>query len=122
VVNQLISTDTIKAVDDIQNDYKYGFYTEIESEYAPKGLSEEIVRFISAKKDEPKWLLDWRLKAFKLWENSAAEEPQWANIDFEPIDFQDAYYYAAPKDSENIKSLDDVDPELLRLMRSSEFH
>jgi Fe-S cluster assembly protein SufB len=114
VVNQLISTDTIKAVDDIQNDYKYGFYTEIESEYAPKGLSEEIVRFISAKKDEPKWLLDWRLKAFKLWENSAAEEPQWANIDFEPIDFQDAYYYAAPKDSENIKSLDDVDPELLK--------
>ena len=114
MVNQLISTDTIKAVDDIQNDYKYGFYTEIESEYAPKGLSEEIVRFISAKKDEPKWLLDWRLKAFKLWENSAAEEPQWANIDFEPIDFQDAYYYAAPKDSENIKSLDDVDPELLK--------
>jgi len=114
VANQLISADTVKTVDDIQNVYKYGFHTEIESEYAPKGLNEEIVRFISAKKDEPKWLLDWRLKAFELWLNSEAEEPQWANINFKPIDFQDAYYYAAPKDSESIKSLDDVDPELLR--------
>jgi Fe-S cluster assembly protein SufB len=94
--------------------YKYGFVSDIESEYAPKGLNEEIVRFISAKKNEPDWMLDWRLEAFRRW--LAMTEPTWARVDYPPIDFQDAYYYAAPKsDSDKPKSLDEVDPELLRV-------
>ena len=107
-----VSVETIKTVEAI-GEYKYGFYTDIESELAPKGLNEDTVRFISAKKEEPKWLLDWRLKAFRFWLESTTEEPQWANIHYKPIDFQDAYYYAAPKQGEAPKSLDEVDPELL---------
>ncbi|MBP2231558.1 Fe-S cluster assembly protein SufB [Azospirillum agricola] len=92
--------------------YKYGFTTDIESDVAPKGLNEDIVRFISAKKNEPEWLLEWRLKAFRVWQTM--EEPQWAAVSFPPIDYQDAHYYAAPKMKAGPKSLDEVDPELLK--------
>jgi Fe-S cluster assembly protein SufB len=94
--------------------YKYGFVTDIEAETAPKGLNEDIVRFISAKKDEPEWLLDWRLKAFRRWLALAAEEPKWAKVSYPPIDYQDAYYYSAPKQKDGPKSLDEVDPRLLQ--------
>ncbi|MEE2694013.1 MAG: Fe-S cluster assembly protein SufB [Pseudomonadota bacterium] len=108
------TVETIKSVEEATGgDYKYGFITDIDSEFAPRGLNEEIVRFISQKKDEPKWLLDWRLKAFRLWESSAEREPTWANLKQAPMDFQDAYYYAAPKKGEAPKSLDEVDPDLL---------
>ena len=92
--------------------YKYGFVTDVESDFAPKGLNEDIVRFISAKKEEPEWLLEWRLEAFRLWQEM--EEPSWALVDFPPIDYQDAFYYAAPKRPEDMpQSLDEVDPKLL---------
>ncbi len=108
------AVETIKSVEEATGgDYKYGFVTDIDSELAPKGLNEDIVRFISHKKDEPEWLLDWRLKAFRLWESSVKEEPTWANLKQTPMDFQDAYYYAAPKKGEAPKSLDEVDPDLL---------
>jgi Fe-S cluster assembly protein SufB len=92
--------------------YKYGFTTDIESDMAPKGLSEDIVRFISAKKNEPSWLLEWRLKAWRHW--LTMTEPDWSMLKYPPIDYQDAYYYAAPKQKVQPKSLDEVDPELLR--------
>ena len=92
--------------------YKYGFVTDIESELAPKGLNEDIVRYISAKKNEPQWLLDWRLEAFRRWKTMT--EPTWARVDYPPVDFQDLHYYAAPKKTPGPKSLDEVDPELLR--------
>jgi len=94
-----------------QQRYKYGFVTDIEQERAPKGLNEDIVRFISAKKDEPGWLLDWRLKAYQAW--LAMPEPAWAKVGFPPLDYQDSYYYAAPKKKDGPKSLDEVDPELI---------
>lgn len=102
--------DQVLAIDVDQ--YKYGFVTDIESELAPKGLSEDIVRFISAKKNEPAWMLEWRLDAYRRW--LTMREPEWAKVDYPKIDFQDAYYYAAPKGTEGPKSLDEVDPELLR--------
>ncbi|MSO92868.1 MAG: Fe-S cluster assembly protein SufB [Rhodospirillales bacterium] len=93
--------------------YKYGFVTDIESERAPKGLSEDIVRFISAKKEEPQWLLEWRLKAFRHW--LTMPEPQWSSVRFPALDYQDAYYYSAPKaKGDGPKSLDEIDPELLK--------
>src|SRR5690606_33003808 len=88
-----------------------GFVTDIESEFAPKGLSEDIIRFISAKKNEPDWLLESRLKAYRHW--LQMPEPQWAKVKHPPIDYQDAYYYAAPKTKERPKSLDEVDPKLI---------
>ncbi|MCO5233549.1 MAG: Fe-S cluster assembly protein SufB [Chitinophagales bacterium] len=94
------------------SDYKYGFVTNIEQEFAPKGLSEDIIRFISSKKEEPEWMLEWRLKAYKEWQKM--EEPQWANVHFPKIDFQDIIYYAAPKQKKELNSLDEVDPELLK--------
>ena len=95
------------------HEYKYGFVTEIESDIAPKGLDEEIVRFISAKKHEPEWLTEWRLKALERWRTM--EEPGWARVSYPPIDFQAISYYAAPKsDDDRPKSLAEVDPELLR--------
>ncbi len=107
------STETAGQIEAVtQQKYKYGFVTEIEAETAPKGLNEDIVRFISAKKEEPEWLLDWRLKAYRHW--LEMEEPAWAKVDYAPIDFQDAYYYSAPKSmADGPKSLDEVDPELL---------
>ena len=108
------TVETIKSVEEATGgEYKYGFVTDIDSEFAPKGLNEDIVRFISQKKSEPQWLLEWRLKAFRLWQSSVQEEPKWANLKSAPIDFQDAYYYAAPKKGEAPKSLDEVDPDLL---------
>jgi Fe-S cluster assembly protein SufB len=92
--------------------YKYGFVTDIESETAPKGLSEETIRFISAKKEEPDWLLEWRLRAYRVW--TEMEEPDWAKVFYPPIDYQDAYYYSAPKQKPKRESLDEVDPEILR--------
>ncbi|GAB3458706.1 Fe-S cluster assembly protein SufB [Insolitispirillum peregrinum] len=108
----MVATEsTIQTVKDIER-YKYGFETDIESDRAPKGLSEDIVRFISAKKEEPEWMLEWRLKAYRHW--LTMEEPQWASLHYPPIDYQDSYYYAAPKRREDgPKSLDEVDPELL---------
>ena len=97
-----------------ETDYKYGFVSDIESDFAPKGLDESTVRFISAKKNEPEWLLDWRLKAFRHWQTLGNHEPTWARIHHPKIDFQDIYYYAAPKKKDGPKSLDEVDPELLR--------
>lgn len=107
-----ITEETIKTVEGLGGKYTAGFVTDIESEKAPKGLSEDIVRFISAKKGEPEWLLDWRLKAYRHWQKMP--EPKWAKVDFPPLDYQDAYYYAAPKSaSDGPKSLEDVDPKLL---------
>ncbi|MCF8235150.1 MAG: Fe-S cluster assembly protein SufB [Bacteroidales bacterium] len=93
------------------SDYKYGFTTNIETETAPIGLSEDTVKFISAKKEEPQWMLDWRLKAYRHW--LTMKEPRWAHVKYPKIDYQDIYYYAAPKRKEGPKSLDEVDPELL---------
>lgn len=105
--------ETVARVEEIDVDaYKYGFTTDIESEKAPKGLSEEIVRFISAKKNEPEWLTEWRLEAYRRW--LTMREPNWARVNYPPIDYQDLYYYAAPKSTPGPKSLDEVDPELLR--------
>ena len=94
-----------------KSEYKYGFTTDIETELAPKGLNEDIVRFISKKKDEPEFLLEWRLKAYRYWLEQ--KEPKWPNVKYPPIDFQDAYYYAAPKPQKQLDSLDEVDPKLL---------
>ncbi len=94
----------------VLSEYKYGFVTDIEADEAPKGLNEDTIRFISAKKNEPSWMLEWRLKAFRHWLNM--EEPQWANLDYPPINYQDIIYYSAPKQKINPKSLDEIDPEL----------
>jgi len=92
-------------------EYEYGFYTEIESETFPKGLNEDIVRAISKKKNEPEWMTEWRLEAFKIW--SEMKEPEWANVQYKKPDFQDIAYYSAPKQKPKLNSLDEVDPELL---------
>ncbi|HPG03979.1 MAG TPA: Fe-S cluster assembly protein SufB, partial [Rhodoblastus sp.] len=104
------TVDRVKAID--VDAYKYGFVTDIESEKAPKGLNEDIVRFISAKKNEPEWMTEWRLDAYRRW--LTMDEPTWARVEYPKIDFQDLYYYAAPKSMAGPKSLDEVDPELLR--------
>ncbi|HEX5411305.1 MAG TPA: Fe-S cluster assembly protein SufB [Terriglobia bacterium] len=93
-------------------EYKYGFVTEVEQETVPRGLNEDVIRMISAKKNEPEWLLEWRLKAYRHW--LTMKEPTWANIKYGPIDYQAAYYYAAPKAKTNPKSLDEVDPEIVK--------
>jgi Fe-S cluster assembly protein SufB len=105
--------ETVEQVRSIDVDqYKYGFETDIETEKAPKGLCEDTVRFISAKKEEPAWMLEWRLEAFRRW--LTMDEPTWARVDYPKIDYQNAYYYAAPKAFVAPKSLDEVDPEILR--------
>ena len=105
--------ETIERVREIDVDkYKYGFTTDIETVRAPKGLNEDTVRYISARKNEPEWLLEWRLDAFRRW--LTMTEPTWARVHYPKIDFQDLYYYSAPKSTEGPKSLDEVDPELLR--------
>ncbi len=104
--------ETANELHDLVNrKYEHGFVTDIEMETAPKGLNEDIIRFISAKKGEPDWLLEWRLKAYRLW--LTLDEPKWAKVHYPPIDYQDSYYYAAPKVKEAPKSLDEVDPKLL---------
>ena len=107
-----VDAETVEAVKALSGTYKYGWNTEIEMEYAPKGLSEDIVRLISSKNDEPEWMLDWRLAAYRRW--LELKEPDWAMVDYPTIDFQDQYYYARPKSmEEKPKSLDEVDPKLL---------
>ena len=97
------------------SEYKYGFETTIEMEIAPMGLNEDIVRFISAKKEEPKWLLEWRLKAYAHW--LTLEEPQWANLNIPKINLQEVIFYAAPKNKIKLDSLDDADPELIETFK-----
>ena len=105
--------ETIERVRRIDVDqYKYGFVTDIESDKAPKGLSEDTVRFISAKKNEPEWMLAWRLDAYRRW--LTMKEPNWARVQYNKIDYQDLYYYSAPKKKDGPKSLDEIDPEILR--------
>ena len=107
-----VDAETVEAVKALSGTYKHGWNTEIEMEYAPKGLSEDIVCLISSKNDEPEWMLDWRLAAYRRW--LELKEPEWAMVDYPTIDFQDQYYYARPKSmEEKPKSLDDVDPKLL---------
>jgi Fe-S cluster assembly protein SufB len=110
-VKETIDRGTIETAKSLET-YKYGFTTAIESEKAPKGLSEDTIRFISAKKEEPEWMLEWRLEAYRRW--LQMEEPKWAMLRYPPIDYQDHYYYAAPKTGAKYKSLDDVPPEILR--------
>ncbi|HYB05393.1 MAG TPA: Fe-S cluster assembly protein SufB, partial [Methyloceanibacter sp.] len=106
--------ETVARVREIDVDkYKYGFSTKIESVKAPKGLNEEVIRFISAKKKEPHWLLDWRLEAYRRW--LTLQKPTWANVTYPEIHFQELYYYSAPKSTEGPKSLAEVDPELLEI-------
>ena len=105
--------ETVERVKRIDVDqYRYGFETQIESEKAPKGLSEEIVKFISQKKNEPAWMLQWRLEAYRRW--LTMTEPTWARVDYPKIDFHDLYYYAAPKPKKTVTSLDEIDPEILK--------
>jgi Fe-S cluster assembly protein SufB len=104
-------SEDLKIIDDVTSgEYKWGFISDIESDNAPKGLNEEIVRFISAKKKEPQWLLEWRLKAFRHW--LTMTEPKWPNVHYPTIDFQDIIYYSAPKPKVTLNSLDEVDPEI----------
>jgi Fe-S cluster assembly protein SufB len=104
-------SENMKVLEDLtSSDYKYGFVTDIEMESAPMGLNEDIVRFISAKKNEPQWLLEWRLKAYRHW--LTLEEPNWQNLKIPPIDYQNIIYYAAPKKKKEYSSLDEIDPEL----------
>ena len=104
---------TVERVKEIDVDkYKYGFFTDIESVRAPKGLSEDVVRFISEKKGEPEWMLDWRLEAYRRWRTM--QEPTWANVQYPKIDFEELYYYSAPKSTAGPKSLAEIDPELLK--------
>ena len=104
----------ISRTSEVESEYKWGFVTDIEEERAPKGLNEDIVRLISSKKDEPEWMTKWRLRAYKHWLTLHEEEPKWAKVSFPHIDYQDAYYYAAPKPKDGPpKSLEEVDPEII---------
>src|SRR6187200_2951054 len=102
------STETIEEL--ATREYKYGFITDVEAETIPKGLNEDVVRMISAKKEEPEWLLQWRLKAFRLWQTM--KEPTWHNVKYDPINYQDIVYYSAPKKKKVLNSLDEMDPEV----------
>ncbi|MCA9415547.1 MAG: Fe-S cluster assembly protein SufB, partial [Candidatus Omnitrophica bacterium] len=107
-----MTTDTMMLEDLARKEYKYGWSTEIESDTVPPGLNEEVIRLISDKKEEPRWLLEWRLKAYRHW--LTMEEPKWQNVHYPPIDFQAVSYYSAPKQKgERPKSMDEVDPKLL---------
>src|ERR1700759_3064400 len=109
------ATQTLSTVESVtQSGYKWGFETDIEMDIAPKGLNEDIIRLISSRKQEPAWMLEWRLKAFAGWQ--AMQEPHWARVDHPPIDYQELHYYAAPKQKKaGPRSLDEVDPELLAM-------
>ena len=108
--------ETVETVEGLEGDkYVHGFVTDIEQEFAPRGLTTDTIRFISAKKDEPEWMLAWRMEAFERWQ--AMDEPSWAKLRYPPIDYQDAYYYAAPKTKDGPKSLDEVDPDILETYR-----
>src|SRR5690349_23063779 len=108
---------TAKTIQDLTSqDYKWGFVTAIEEDRVPKGLNEETIRLISAKRGEPEFMLEWRLKAYRHWVSleKAQAEPKWANIKYSPINYQDIAYYSAPKRKPSLKSLEELDPELLR--------
>jgi Fe-S cluster assembly protein SufB len=108
---------TAETIETLANrEYKYGFVTDVEQDFAPRGLNEDIIRLISSKKNEPEFMLQWRLRAFRYWSQQAASqaEPKWANVHYPPIDFQDIIYYAAPKSKKALNSLDEVDEEVLR--------
>jgi Fe-S cluster assembly protein SufB len=107
-----MSTSTEIVHELARREYKYGFVTDVEQEIVPRGLNEDVIRLISEKKDEPAWLLDWRLKAYAIWRTM--KEPTWANITYGPIDYQNVIYYAAPKRKAGLESLDEVDPEIRR--------
>ena len=111
-----MSTDSNTIRDLAESEYKWGFVTDIEEERAPKGLNEDIIRLISSKKNEPEFMLAWRLKAFRHWVSleKAQAEPKWANIHYEPIDYQNITYYSAPKKKPSLTDLNEVDPEILR--------
>ncbi|MGR3542381.1 MAG: Fe-S cluster assembly protein SufB, partial [Hasllibacter sp.] len=112
-VREGVDRETVEQVAALAGRYKHGWETEVEMEFAPKGLNEDIVRLISEKNGEPEWMLDWRLEAFRKWQEM--DEPDWAMIRYPAIDYQEQYYYARPKSMEvKPKSLDEVDPELLR--------
>ena len=96
----------------VSRDYKYGFVTDIETDVVSKGLNEDTIRLISAKKNEPEWMLNWRLKAYAQW--LKMEEPKWPNVKYPPINYQDIIYYAAPRKKTKVNGLDQVDPELLK--------
>src|SRR5918996_897848 len=102
------STETIEQL--ATREYKYGFVTDVETETIPKGLSEDVIRLISEKKNEPEWLLEWRLKAYRMW--LTMKEPTWQNVKYDPINYQDIVYYSAPKKKKSLNSLDEVDPEV----------
>ncbi|HEX8382233.1 MAG TPA: Fe-S cluster assembly protein SufB [Sphingomonas sp.] len=108
-----MATKNAEAYAAVAKTYEWGFSSDIEQDFAPKGLSEDTVRYISAKKNEPQWMLDWRLKAFALWKTM--EHPDWSKLNVPPIDYQNAYYYAEPKAKPKLGSLDEVDPEILRV-------
>ena len=106
-------SEDMKILDDVtSSEYKWGFVTDIDSETVPKGLNEDVIKLISKKKDEPGWMTEWRLKAFRYWQKM--EEPTWPNVKYPQIDFQDISYYSAPKQKPKLESLDEVDPELLK--------
>ncbi len=106
-------SEDMKVLDELtSSEYKWGFVTDIETETAPKGLNEDVIRLISHKKNEPEWMTEWRLKAFRYWQKM--EEPHWPNVNYNPIDYQDISYYSAPKKKPELSSLDEVDPELLK--------
>jgi Fe-S cluster assembly protein SufB len=111
-----MSTNINTIRDLAERDYKWGFVTEVEEERVPRGLNEDIIRLISAKKNEPEFMLEWRMKAYRYWASLAQSqaEPKWANIKYGPIDYQDIVYYSAPKQKAKLNSLDDLDPEILR--------
>src|SRR5437016_5284878 len=108
---------TINTIQDLTNrEYKWGFVTSVEEDKLPKGLNEDIIRLISAKKGEPEFMLDWRLKAYRHWDSleKSHADPKWANVKFGPIDYQNIVYYSAPKKKPSLKSLEEIDPEVLR--------
>jgi Fe-S cluster assembly protein SufB len=110
-------SSSVNTIQDLANrEYKWGFVTNIEEERVPKGLNEDIIRLISAKKNEPQFMLDWRLKAYRYWASLEAKqaEPKWANVHYPPIDYQAITYYSAPKQKPQLESLDQLDPEILR--------
>ncbi|MCC6549852.1 MAG: Fe-S cluster assembly protein SufB [Ignavibacteriaceae bacterium] len=107
-----MSSTEVNEIEELANqEYKYGFVTDVETDEAPKGLNEDIIRLISSKKQEPEWMLEWRLKAFRQW--LTMKEPKWPNVEYPPVDFQDIIYYSAPKTIKKLNSLDEVDPEIL---------
>ena len=111
-VKDSIDKGTVAAAKALESEnYSAGFRTDIETEYAPKGLNKDVIRFISEKKGEPQWMLDWRFQAYERW--LTMEEPEWAMVDYEKVDYQDIYYYAAPKQGAKYESIDDVPKEIL---------